>query len=457
MASAASKGGVVALQRRRSKTAHQGKSLGAVRLKEATETTNSVADEKRVLKDIENNGVAPVKPAPLEVIGGGAAQCDHDDALKPNALSPTTRFQTELASNGTTDKWFDEQLTEVKHTQRTTSGSTASASSTDSKSQLAQRFQRIQDTFKQHFRAAVLNASSEDIEGMDLNALQRISGTPRRSSPGIMDLGLDAINKVGQTCLDIAEAVDTTIEQWLEGFQNLDEVARMLESSPVAEEGGEVQDDADSGSRINIREQEQARWGNDGSAPLSCAVHRGVASTEVVSSPAGGHRNGRRHPPTATPVSKSARKAQEELVAQMSQEVAAREAEFKRMQEECMRLQAELRYAANKCSALSEENSLLRRGGSERGEGGGGRAVEPEPDPITDLMACQLEALLAEKSKLAQDNARLLRENTTLQDMLTIGLGSDDEEEEDEEGGYCYYQETLAWRPPSEGGLQGAR
>jgi len=425
-------GGGAALQRRRlggtSRKTAAGRSLGAVRLKEARQDEAS-----RVLQDIENieNGVPPpsgnIKPSPLTEVPLATETV-------ANALSPTARFQSELAEHGTTEKWFDEQLTDVKQTgRRSSSGSAASASDSfepaSDRAALTEQLRSIQDAFSRHFRAAVQTPGGVDIEGMDLDAVQaRLSAERQRNRGGasIMDLGLDAISRVGQTCVEIAEAVDTTIEQWFEGFQSLEDVQRLLDSSSALPSKEEQAPEPSSAPQ-------NEQWEPPAAAPSDKPVAEGRRNANTrrgshPNTPAGGTQVG-----GASAASYSQRRAQEELVEGLSQDVAAREAEFHRMQEECARLQAELRYAANKCCALSEENTLLRATSAD--EEGGGRGHADDPDPITDFMAAQLAALLAEKAKLAQDNARLLRENTTLQDMLTIGLGSDDEEEEADRGG----------------------
>mmetsp|Transcript_43620 Transcript_43620/g.110426 ORF Transcript_43620/g.110426 Transcript_43620/m.110426 type:complete len:164 (+) Transcript_43620:332-823(+) len=66
-------------------------------------------------------------------------------------------------------------------------------------------------------------------------------------------------------------------------------------------------------------------------------------------------------------------------------------------------------------------------------------AASPEEDTVLlDFMARQLESLLAEKSRLADENARLARENDSLQDMLSMSMSF-----EDEEGG----EETISLAP----------
>mmetsp|Transcript_40319 Transcript_40319/g.114149 ORF Transcript_40319/g.114149 Transcript_40319/m.114149 type:complete len:212 (-) Transcript_40319:17-652(-) len=61
-------------------------------------------------------------------------------------------------------------------------------------------------------------------------------------------------------------------------------------------------------------------------------------------------------------------------------------------------------------------------------------ASREDEDAVVEFMAKQLEALLAEKARLAEDNARLLRENSSLHDILSISMSFDGGEAEDEDG-----------------------
>ncbi|CAA2977022.1 uncharacterized protein LOC111369874 [Olea europaea var. sylvestris] len=70
-------------------------------------------------------------------------------------------------------------------------------------------------------------------------------------------------------------------------------------------------------------------------------------------------------------------------------------------------IKSDLRFMQERCSLLEEENSKLRDGF--------GKGVQPEED---DLVRLQLEALLAEKSRLASENANLKRENKCLNQLV---------------------------------------
>ncbi|KAL5214181.1 hypothetical protein ABZP36_003333 [Zizania latifolia] len=66
-------------------------------------------------------------------------------------------------------------------------------------------------------------------------------------------------------------------------------------------------------------------------------------------------------------------------------------------------IKSELHFMQERCGLLEAENKRLREGHD--------NGVPPEED---DLVRLQLEALLAEKSRLAQENANLSRENQSL-------------------------------------------
>ncbi|CAH9140584.1 unnamed protein product [Cuscuta epithymum] len=86
--------------------------------------------------------------------------------------------------------------------------------------------------------------------------------------------------------------------------------------------------------------------------------------------------------------------------------MAARAAAFAR---ELKSLKSDLCFVQDRCSFLEEENRKLRNGIPEG-------LVPPEEDD--DLVRLQLEALLGEKSRLANENASLNRENQCLRHLV---------------------------------------
>ncbi|ERM95672.1 hypothetical protein AMTRI_Chr08g207170 [Amborella trichopoda] len=75
--------------------------------------------------------------------------------------------------------------------------------------------------------------------------------------------------------------------------------------------------------------------------------------------------------------------------------------------QELKSIKGEVGYLSERCVLLEEENKRLRDGFS--------KGIRPEED---DLVRLQLEALLAEKSRLANENANLKRENQCLHQLV---------------------------------------
>ncbi|KAF8019872.1 hypothetical protein BT93_G0534 [Corymbia citriodora subsp. variegata] len=70
-------------------------------------------------------------------------------------------------------------------------------------------------------------------------------------------------------------------------------------------------------------------------------------------------------------------------------------------------IKSDLCFVQERCALLEEENRRLRDGFS--------KGIRPEED---DLVRLQLETLLAEKSRLANENANLIRENQCLNQLV---------------------------------------
>ncbi|GAB4840768.1 hypothetical protein Ancab_021530 [Ancistrocladus abbreviatus] len=77
------------------------------------------------------------------------------------------------------------------------------------------------------------------------------------------------------------------------------------------------------------------------------------------------------------------------------------------MARELKSIKMDLSFMQERCALLEEENQTLRDGFA--------KGIRPEED---DLVRLQLEALLAEKSRLANENANLTRENQCLRQLV---------------------------------------
>lgn len=116
-----------------------------------------------------------------------------------------------------------------------------------------------------------------------------------------------------------------------------------------------------------------------------------------------------------------------EIQLKASRDVAmAMAAKAKLLLRELKTVKADLAFAKERCAQLEEENRILRESG--------GDGDNPEDD---DLIRLQLETLLAEKARLAQENSVFARENRflreiveyhqlTMQDVVYLDEGSEE-------------------------------
>ena len=102
-------------------------------------------------------------------------------------------------------------------------------------------------------------------------------------------------------------------------------------------------------------------------------------------------------------------------------------AKVKLLQRELKTLKADLAFSKERCAQLEEENRQLRDGNHDADE---------------DMIRQQLETLLAEKARLANENTLYARENRFLREIVeyhqlnmqdVVNLDEDDIEEEDED------------------------
>ncbi|KAM0895426.1 hypothetical protein ACQ4PT_023836 [Festuca glaucescens] len=112
---------------------------------------------------------------------------------------------------------------------------------------------------------------------------------------------------------------------------------------------------------------------------------------------------------TPSSFSQKAEAAAKESQLKASRDVAnAMAAKAKLVLRELKTVKADLAFAKQRCSQLEEENKMLRETKQ--------KGVKTEEDD--DLIRMQLEALLAEKSRLAQENSMYARENRFLREIV---------------------------------------
>ncbi|BDA40493.1 hypothetical protein COCOBI_01-1460 [Coccomyxa sp. Obi] len=262
--------------------------------------------------------------------------------------------------------------------------------------------------------------------------------------PALLVKGLGAINAMGKAAVQVANSLDDAVEHLFEGWS----------VSPPAEKRA--------GSSIEKREQQTSNCPEKDRRP---AVLNGASSTRQSETRQQKQQRIRKLrldkpsketscSPRESPVQQEepgARQEREGLnewrVKQLQEELQAlrtTQNEYLQLREQLNKVQAELTYTSNKCSALSQENELLR----------GQPRMPPcpveEADPLSEQVAAQLQALLEEKAKLASDNARLAFENSSLQELLEYTVSAVEEDPCFEDGSSCHMNSEAEWEPGQE-------
>ncbi|KAK9843503.1 hypothetical protein WJX81_006267 [Elliptochloris bilobata] len=237
----------------------------------------------------------------------------------------------------------------------------------------------------------------------------------------IIDKGRDAWNAVGGAAVEVATTLDSAVEQLLEGWTSpLAGVARGSSNCDAGRASG------------NCREAHSARAPQIHAAPPADAgkarpggLGRGKENAPAASAdlalhdplPAGS--TGPSQPGRAAATSAA-------LAAAELEALQAAQAEYAELRDQLQRVQAKLQATSSKCTALAQENSLLRERTSPAA------ASPPVDDALTEQVAAQLHALLQEKAMLASENERLLRENCGLQELLQYTVSAGDSGGEDD-------------------------
>ena len=99
-------------------------------------------------------------------------------------------------------------------------------------------------------------------------------------------------------------------------------------------------------------------------------------------------------------------------VAHYRRELDASRSETASLREELRGARSALAAAADEAEGLKQQNLGLQRRQAQR------EREREGSDPLAEQVRCQLETLVAEKAKLAQENDELWRENESLQELL---------------------------------------
>ena len=114
----------------------------------------------------------------------------------------------------------------------------------------------------------------------------------------------------------------------------------------------------------------------------------------------------------ASPTKDGLRGAVSSAVARYRRELDASRAEIASLREDLRGARAALAAAAEEAEGLKRQNLGLQRRQAQRDREREGA------DPLAEQVRCQLETLVSEKAKLAQENDELWRENESLQELL---------------------------------------
>ena len=183
---------------------------------------------------------------------------------------------------------------------------------------------------------------------------------------GLGGAGLDVLGSVGRVALGVASVVDSVVDG------SIEEVTRLVRRTPPK-------------GAAKARRGASTRAG-DASRPPAAGPGPDPASDK---------ENARRRAPL-----KAVRKAPAPeaggaaALRQQLKDAAQREEKLRSAHRD---LEADARHFRHKCAALSKENEFLRAKAT----------MAEEQDPLAEQMMRQLQALLAEKQKLACENARL--------------------------------------------------
>jgi hypothetical protein len=113
-----------------------------------------------------------------------------------------------------------------------------------------------------------------------------------------------------------------------------------------------------------------------------------------------------------SPTKDELRGAVSSAVAHFRRELEASRAENASLRKDLCGARAALAAAAEEAEGLKQQNLGLQRRQAQR------EREREGSDPLAEQVRCQLETLVAEKAKLAQENNELWRENESLQELL---------------------------------------
>ncbi|KAI3435638.1 hypothetical protein D9Q98_001696 [Chlorella vulgaris] len=334
----------------------------------------------------------------------------------PAAADGLAQFSRQLTANRSADKWLDDQERVIPSTALRDA---SMSHHTTSVSPLGR--QAVESASSQIVHKALRFITQEKAVSQPPSALAHRLGDASDKAPfdsnTLLDKGIDAISGVGKLMEGFAITLDTVIGQAFEDWgSNL---------QPARSGKGAAQVPGASAPRSGaVRAQPAPKRGADAAAHVGAAssgkenAGGAVRAVSKQGEPAAA-QPASRQPHITNFMSKIDAASEQEVaewrrraqqLASELQRVREQQAEYQRLRLQYDEMHKDLQQASMAANRLAEENSSLKSRGGD---------PAPEVDPMAaQQVAKQMEALLLEKSKLAQENDRLLRENTGLQELL---------------------------------------
>ncbi|GAB4815425.1 hypothetical protein N2152v2_002471 [Parachlorella kessleri] len=360
-------------------------------------------------------------PAAEEQQGGAAAAADN---------APTARFQKLLVESNAAERWFEDQLTPKAAPglgPRPSGNGSLSSSAAASAGPVQSAASQIVDKALSYLTSERAMATMPSPMPANMFKLD---------SASFLDKGLDAIKGVANLMETFTTTLDGFIGQALEEWGTPKSAERPRPMQPHNSCGSSRSSKAAPHQHQHEQQQlarkvEQGAGKGARSIPALKQTHMTAFMSRMTD-------------------------ASEEDIAEWQKRAVGLQAELQKLQsqiEENQRLrdaytkmQQDLEHTASAVSKLEQENTLLKQQSAQQGAES---ADVEDVDPLAaEQVRHQMEVLLTEKAKLAQENARLLRENTGLQELLEFTMLAQAEMVGDDEL-FNDDHSVAAWSAPS--------
>lgn len=301
--------------------------------------------------------------------------------------------------------------------------------------------------------------SLEDSPPPTRNSPSRSPLNMNATSPSIFDKGLDAFGSMGKLVEGFAVTLDTVIGQAFDDWGGTPKAPGREGKKKVLKPVGMLPSPTQlplSASRAPQRERSSHEWGDFnveeetseafvGGMFTPGSAARSLGAISIAPNSAGGIGQGITTPgapaasPPTTAIPEKGQTAKEiqlwrrraQIVQKELQKLRAQRDEYQHVKKEYETLQRDLK---NKISSSGGDNASNTAVVSKFTDGDDDDSPEGGADSLaSEQVMGQMEALIAEKARLAQENDRLLRENTGLHELLEFTMQHHVEDLDDDE------------------------